>query len=114
MRNLIKRILKEQSDYYHGEEFFKLPKPFLDSVIERLWEESYPLEEWRINSFDIDAEFYYGWIPSSAPHVAPEQLGARHYNWLKEHLEEIYDIRNPREIDYIWDKYYRGLLRKYV
>ena len=114
MKKLIKKILKEETEYYHGEEFFTLPKEFLDRIIERLLEESYPLKDWEVNSFDIDADFFYGWVPSSPPHVAPELLGARHYNWLKEHLEEIYDISNPREIDYIWDKYYRKLLTLYV
>ena len=113
MRNLIKKILKEESQHYHGEEFFTLPKEFLDSVIERLVKESYPLKAREVNDWD-GQQFFYGWVPSSSPHVAPELLGARHYNWLKEHLEEIYDIRNPREIDYIWDKYYRKLLTLYV
>jgi len=116
MRKLIKSILKEETmdhpflgpNYYSGEEFFELPKEFLHSVIDRLMKESYPLDD------KDNQSFFYGWVPSSPPHLSPEQLGARHYNWLKEHLEEIYDISNPREIDYIWDKYYRKLLTLYV
>ena len=113
MKILIKKILKEETmdhpflgpNYYSGEEFFKLPKEFLHTVIDRLMKESYPLD---------DKYFFYGWMESSPPHLPPQDLGARHYTWLRNHLKEIYDIKGTREVDYIWDKYYRGLLKKYA
>ena len=116
MRNLIKTILKEETmdhpflgpNYYSGEEFFKLPKEFLHTVIDRLMKESYPIDD------ADDQSFFYGWQTMPPPHRSPDQLGARHYTILRNHLQNIYEIRNPREIDYIWDKYYRELLRKYA
>ena len=92
-------------NYYPGEEFFQNSKEQLHQIIDRLMKESYPLD---------DKYFFYGWMESSPPHLPPEELGARHYTWLRNHLKEIYDIRGTREIDYIWNKYYRGLLKKYT
>ena len=116
MKNLIKKILKEETmdhpflgpNYYPGEEFFQNSKEQLYQIIDRLMKESYPIDD------EDDQSFFYGWQTMPPPHRSPDQLGARHYTILRNHLQDIYDIRNPREIDYIWDKYYRGLLRKYA
>jgi len=95
-------------NYYPGEEFFQNSKEQLEQIINRLMKESYPIDD------EDDQSFFYGWLPMSTPHLSPDQFGARHYTILRNHLQDIYDIKNPREIDYIWDKYYRGLLRKYA
>jgi len=115
-KKLIKTILKEETmdhpflgpNYYPGEEFFQSSKEQLEQIIDRLMKESRPLDD------EDDQSFFYGWQTMPPPHRSPDQFGARHYTILRNHLQDIYEIRNPREIDYIWDKYYRELLRKYA
>lgn len=93
-----------------GEDFFHNSKEALDRIVDRLMKESYFIDEDALPQMN----FFYGWVPHSPPHVAPELLGTRHYTWLRNHLKSIYDITVPEEIDYIWNKYYRRLLRKYA
>ena len=95
-------------NYYPGEEFFQNSKEQLHQIIDRLMKESYPIDD------EDDQSFFYGWMEGSPPHLSPDQFGARHYTILRNHLKDIYDIRGTREVDYIWDKYYRELLRKYA
>lgn len=95
-RNNIKKILKEQFNSLKVDEG-------LDRIVDRL------MDETHYNGID----FTYSWLNFSSPHTAPLDLTARHYNLLWGHLKDLYGISKDVEIQYIWTKYYRKLLRKY-